>query len=80
MSERGAYLIASNSDPTGINKDDDFFDKLYQNHTIHRLIAQRPLSTASDRQNRVKEILIVSKNITVWGEISPQTIKMCTIW
>ncbi|MDR1854862.1 MAG: Dam family site-specific DNA-(adenine-N6)-methyltransferase, partial [Azoarcus sp.] len=41
MSERGAYILASNSDPKNADANDDFFDRLYLRHNITRISASR---------------------------------------
>jgi DNA adenine methylase len=39
MSERGAWVVASNSDPKNADESDNFFDALYSRHTIQRISA-----------------------------------------
>lgn len=41
MSERGAWIVASNSDPKNADESDEFFDKLYERHSIARIEASR---------------------------------------
>jgi DNA adenine methylase len=61
MSERGALIILSNSDPTNTNENDDFFDKLYAKHKIFRIEASRAINSASNGRGRIRELLIVNK-------------------
>ena len=47
ISEKGAYVVASNSDPKNVDKFDDFFDRLYSRHSILRIEASRVMSIAA---------------------------------
>lgn len=60
ISERGAYVVASNSDPKNIDKHDDFFDKLYARHEIIRIEASRAINSNGAKRGKVSELLIVS--------------------
>jgi DNA adenine methylase len=60
LSERGAYVLASNSDPKNIDSADDFFDKLYAKHEIFRIEATRAINSVGEGRGRVKELLIVN--------------------
>lgn len=58
ISEKGALILASNSDPKNINKEDNFFDDLYSNFEIERVSASRMINSNSEKRGAVKEILI----------------------
>lgn len=58
MSDRGAKIVLSNSDPKNANEDDNFFDTLYARHTINRVEASRSINSNSDARGKVKELLI----------------------
>lgn len=58
ISEKGALILASNSDPKNINKEDNFFDDLYSNFEIERVSASRMINSNSEKRGTVKEILI----------------------
>ena len=60
MSERGAYVIASNSDPKNVNEDDNFFDKLYSRHKIFRIGASRAINSVGKSRGKISELLIAS--------------------
>ncbi|MDR1946218.1 MAG: Dam family site-specific DNA-(adenine-N6)-methyltransferase [Desulfovibrio sp.] len=60
MSYRGACVVASNSDPKNLNSDDNFFDKLYQNHSIFRISATRAINAVSSGRGQIKELLITN--------------------
>ena len=40
MSERGARVMMSNSDPHNVDENDDFFDNLYKGFHIERIFAR----------------------------------------
>lgn len=58
MSERGAWCVASNSDPKNADENDDFFDVLYAKHSILRLEATRAINSVASRRGYVRELLI----------------------
>ncbi|MDR1686179.1 MAG: DNA adenine methylase [Desulfovibrio sp.] len=60
MSEKGAYIIASNSDPKNIDSADNFFDELYAKHKIHRISASRMINSVGDSRGKISELLIVN--------------------
>ena len=60
MSDRGAFVVASNSDPKNINEEDSFFDELYSNHKIFRIAASRAINSVSSRRGKINELLIAS--------------------
>jgi DNA adenine methylase len=60
LSEKGACVVASNSDPKNTNADDDFFDTLYSRHTISMISANRMINSAGSSRGRVSELLIAS--------------------
>ena len=58
ISNKGAMVVVSNSDPKNINKEDEFFDKIYAIHKIKRVEATRMINCNSDARGRIKELLI----------------------
>ena len=60
VSERGAYVIASNSDPKNANEDDCFFDELYSKHKISRISANRAINSVGDGRSKINELLITN--------------------
>jgi len=60
LSEKGAHIIASNSDPTNINKDDTFFDDIYIKHKVLRINAARKINSAGNKRGKINELLITS--------------------
>lgn len=58
ITEKGAKVVASNSDPKNADDNDNFFDDLYAKYNIDRVSAKRMInSKASDRGN-ISELLI----------------------
>ncbi|HGE71021.1 TPA: Dam family site-specific DNA-(adenine-N6)-methyltransferase [Candidatus Poribacteria bacterium] len=60
MSDRGAYLMLSNSDPKNQNPDDNFFDELYKDFNIDRVLANRMINCNGDKRGKIKEIVITN--------------------
>jgi DNA adenine methylase len=60
ISESGAFVIASNSDPKNANEADDFFDKLYSRHKIFRICAGRAINSVGNNRGKINELLIAS--------------------
>ena len=60
MAERGAFIAASNSDPTNTNSEDTFFDKLYEQYKILRISATRAINSAGDKRGKINELLIAN--------------------
>ena len=58
ISNKGAMVVVSNSDPKNTNKEDEFFDKIYAIHKIKRVEATRMINCNSDAGGRIKELLI----------------------
>lgn len=60
MREKGAAIIASNSDPRNTNASDDFFDRLYAKHQIHHITATRMINSDGNGRGKISELLISS--------------------
>jgi DNA adenine methylase len=58
--EYGAKLMLSNSDPTQLNPNDDFFEKLYRDFNIHRVWASRMINSQADKRGKIAELLITN--------------------
>ena len=58
ISDKGAMVVVSNSDPKNANEEDDFFDKIYAIHKIKRVEATRMINCNSDSRGKIKELLI----------------------
>jgi DNA adenine methylase len=60
MSERGASVVASNSDPKNVDETDNFFDVLYAKHNVFRIDASRAINSVGSGRGKVKELLIAN--------------------
>ena len=60
ISEKGAYVVASNSDPKNVDKFDDFFDRLYSRHSILRIEASRAINSNGAKRGKINELLIAN--------------------
>jgi DNA adenine methylase len=60
MSERGAWIVASNSDPKNTDECDEFFDKLYAKHDIMRIKAVRAINSVGNGRGLIRELLIAT--------------------
>lgn len=60
LSEKGIYVLLSNSDPTNGNKEDNFFNEIYHNFCIKRVFANRMVNCNGGRRGQVKELLIAN--------------------
>ncbi len=58
ISQKGAKILASNSDPKNIDEHDNFFDDIYKNFTISRVEAKRMINSKSSGRGVLNELLI----------------------
>ena len=58
---KNLYLILSNSDPKNNNKNDNFFDDLYNGFNINRVSATRIINSKSEGRGKITEILVTNK-------------------
>lgn len=58
ITQKGAKVVISNSDPKNNNADDNFFDDIYSNYTIERVIAKRMINSDSKNRGDINELLI----------------------
>lgn len=58
LNKKGAKIMLSNSDPTNINKTDNFFDELYKDYAIYRVNASRMINSNAESRGKITEILI----------------------
>lgn len=60
ISEKGAFVLASNSDPKNADKNDNFFDELYSDFEIKRVTASRMINSNAKKRGSINEILITN--------------------
>lgn len=58
ISQKGAKIVASNSDPKNSDKNDNFFDDLYSAFCINRVDAKRMINSKGNSRGAVSELLI----------------------
>ncbi len=58
--EKHSRLMLSNSDPKNENPDDDFFEKIYNGYSLHRVHANRMINCNADKRGQIDEIVITS--------------------
>lgn len=60
ISEKGAKVLLSNSDPKNVNEKDEFFDELYKDFDIERITAARMINSNAKKRGAVSELLITN--------------------
>lgn len=60
MSQKGAKIVVSNSDPKNSNENDNFFDDLYVKYNIKRVQAARMINSNSNSRGKIDELLITN--------------------
>ena len=58
LSQKGAKVMLSNSDPKNTNTEDNFFDDLYKGFSIQRINASRMINSKADKRGSITELLI----------------------
>ena len=58
ISEKGARVLESNSDPKNNDSNDDFFDKIYISYNIKRVAATRMINSKGSGRGKISELLI----------------------
>lgn len=60
MSNRGAKIMLSNSDPKNLDENDTFFDDLYSKFNIKRIYAKRNINSVGSKRGKITELLITN--------------------
>lgn len=63
LSEKGAKVAISNSDPKNTNKDDNFFDDLYSEQHVDRVSATRAINSKGSGRGKISELLITNYEV-----------------
>ncbi len=58
ISNKGAKAILSNSDPKNVDENDNFFDDIYADYTIERVLAKRSINSNGAKRGAITEILV----------------------
>ena len=53
-------VMASNSDPHNVDKEDNFFDDLYEGLNINRVSANRAINSKGRGRGKIHELLITN--------------------
>jgi len=60
LHSKGSKMILSNSDPRNSNPDDDFFDELYSEFNIDRVMARRSINSVGGGRGKITEIMVTN--------------------
>ena len=60
LSDIGAKVMISNSDPKNTDKNDNFFDDLYEEFNIKRISASRMINRDGESRGKISELLITN--------------------
>ncbi len=60
LSDRGAKVALSNSDPKNADPNDNFFDDIYAGFNIKRIYANRAINSKGDSRGKITEILVTN--------------------
>lgn len=60
ISEKQSLFIASNSDPKNENTDDNFFDNIYSEFQLKRVLAPRAINSKGNLRGSVSEIIVTN--------------------
>lgn len=60
LTEKGAKIMLSNSDPKNVNKNDAFFDELYNKYNIFRVKAKRTINSNASSRGEIYELVIIN--------------------
>lgn len=60
ISDKGAKVMLSNSDPKNTDENDNFFDDLYKNFNIQRINASRSINSKGTGRGKISEILVTN--------------------
>ena len=63
LNNRNAKLMLSNSNPKNTNKEDTFFDELYNGFNIDEIYATRMINANSNGRGKVSEIVVTNYNV-----------------
>lgn len=63
ISKKRAMFVASNSDPQGINPEENFFDEVYRAFNIRKVKATRMINANPKGRGKLSEIMITNINL-----------------
>ena len=60
IAQKGAKVVASNSDPKNVDEKDNFFDELYSKFEVNRISASRLINSDAKKRGAINELLITN--------------------
>lgn len=60
LTDKGAKVVVSNSDPKNVSEEDNFFDELYAAFKINRIAATRMINSNASARGKISELLIAN--------------------
>ena len=60
INKNDGLFMLSNSDPKSVDESNDFFDELYGDYNIHRVLAKRNINSKGDKRGTINELLITN--------------------
>lgn len=60
LSEKGAFVMESNSDPHNVDEKDNFFDDMFDKMILRRIVAPRHISSNASSRGNIGEILVTN--------------------
>lgn len=60
INAQGAFFMLSNSDPASVNGENRFFDELYADYNIQRVLAKRNINANGNNRGAINELLITN--------------------
>ena len=64
--DKQAYLMLSNSNPKNVDKNDTFFEELFEGFNIYNVNARRAINSKGEKRGQIKELVIT--NYDIYGE------------
>lgn len=69
VAAKGSEFILSNSDVKSHNPENDFFDNLYSDYTIHRVWASRMVNSNAEKRGKLSELMISNVKQTAYRNL-----------
>ena len=69
LSDKGAKIMVSNSDPQNTNPNDTFFEKLYAGMNIMKVPASRMINSKGSGRGKINELLITNYPVPETGQL-----------
>jgi len=62
LNSQGVKLMLTNSNPKNVDKEDNFFEEIYNGFNIHEVYAKRMINSKSNGRGEISELLITNYN------------------